>query len=362
MIRSLCGPQHANRGEYSPTMRAPVLQCVVAGMVVVFMIAADSCAKAAGQQDYDDCSLTNDIARGMAACTRIIADQSQSATDRAGAYVQRGNDYVASGRLDDAIVNFSSAINLEPGNTLAYTARAIVHWRKQERNHAAVDYGIAAFLDADRMAELAKANTEIKAIADVAWPPAPRSNSTSSAAWEGEFCPTADSARDGYEMFDRERDLHHVVQPFYGNLIRSQTFRAGKLIVAELSYKGRFAIAQQDVGGIASFHHFDFDYTKTPELDLNTGRTYHVMTLTSDGKASLSTADRDVAAREKVSIGKCALDTFGIVARDTLPDGHVSDFFGNFSPVLRDTVRILGMTQGSSILVQYDSIEALKKQ
>ena len=121
-------------------------------------------AIAATQQDYDDCSQTSDIARSMAACTRIIADQGQSAIDRAGAYVQRGNDDVASGKLDEGVTDYSAAIRLEPKSILAYAARSIAYWRKNDRDHAVADYKQAAGLDAANIREMTDANPELKAI------------------------------------------------------------------------------------------------------------------------------------------------------------------------------------------------------
>ena len=142
----------------------------IAGLVsAVTLIAALSApAWGAAQQDYDDCSQTGDIARSIDACARVIGDQAQSTADRASAYVQRGNDYVASGKLDEAVADYSAAVQLDPKNILAYAARAIGYWRKGDRDHAIIDYKQAAVIDAANIREITAPNPELKAISHAA--------------------------------------------------------------------------------------------------------------------------------------------------------------------------------------------------
>jgi tetratricopeptide (TPR) repeat protein len=138
---------------------------VIAGLIAVALVPALSARTlAASQQDYDDCSQSADINRGVAACTRVIEDQAQSAADRAGAYLQRGNDDVASGKLDDGIADYGAAIQLDQKNVLAYAARAIAYWRKTDRNRAVADYKQAAGIDAANILEITLPNAELKAI------------------------------------------------------------------------------------------------------------------------------------------------------------------------------------------------------
>ena len=130
-------------------------------------------AFAASQQDYDDCSQTADAGRSVGACTRIIIDQSESATDRAAAYVQRGNDYVASERLDEAIADYGAAIALDPRNLVAFASRAIAYSRKGDRDRAIADYREASTIDPNSVVAMAAANKEIAAIAALAPAAAP---------------------------------------------------------------------------------------------------------------------------------------------------------------------------------------------
>ncbi len=84
-------------------------------LVLALLIGFTVSVCAAAQQDYDDCSQTVDVSRSIAACTRVIDDQTQSAADRANAYVQRANDYVGSDKLDEAIADYGAALSLIQG-------------------------------------------------------------------------------------------------------------------------------------------------------------------------------------------------------------------------------------------------------
>jgi tetratricopeptide (TPR) repeat protein len=123
---------------------------------------------AATQQDFDDCSQTDDVARSAAACSRVVASPEASAADRAAALIQLGNDDTASGKLDEAIADYSGAIQLDPKSTLAYAARAIAYWRKNDRDRAVADYNQAAAIDASELHGMAIVNAELGAIGQFA--------------------------------------------------------------------------------------------------------------------------------------------------------------------------------------------------
>lgn len=134
---------------------------LVLGLLIGFSVLAF----AATQQDYDDCSQTSDVARGIAACTRVIGDQSQSVADRANAYVQRGNDDVGSDKLNEAIGDYSAAIQLDARNVAAYAARAIAYLRKGSLDQAAADYRQANSIDAVQIGTLTSGSAELQQIA-----------------------------------------------------------------------------------------------------------------------------------------------------------------------------------------------------
>jgi tetratricopeptide (TPR) repeat protein len=135
---------------------------------VVVLIAIGGPALSATQQDYDACNQTTDLDRGILACTTIITDQSEAVVDRVLAYLQRGNMYAATDRLDLAITDYSEAIKLDPRNVLAYASRAIAYFRKGDREHAIADFRQADTLDPIKLADMIIANAELKEIGSAA--------------------------------------------------------------------------------------------------------------------------------------------------------------------------------------------------
>lgn len=140
----------------------------------------------ATQKDYDDCNQTANFDRGIAGCTRVFNDQTQSVPDRVAALVQRGNVNVPKNALAAAIFDYERAIKLDPGSLLPYAARAIVYWKQAEQeknNHAAVawnnrklavaDYRKAGGLDAAKLSEMTAASRELKQISAAASKPEP---------------------------------------------------------------------------------------------------------------------------------------------------------------------------------------------
>ncbi len=99
-------------------------------------------AQAGSQQDRDSCfKSVGELA--VAACTRIIEDQNEGATDRAKAYFGRGFSYNASGDHDRAIADFSEAIRIGQGNPIAFSARGKAYYLKGDFDRAISDYNEA---------------------------------------------------------------------------------------------------------------------------------------------------------------------------------------------------------------------------
>ncbi len=130
----------------------------------LLLIASIGQAFAAAQQDYDDCNQTSDLDRSIAACTRVVDDQAEATADRVTAYLHRGNDYIAAGKLDEAIADYGAAIGLDAKSMLAYAARAIAYWRKSDRDHAVADYRKAASMDAAGVRDMGRGNAELTTI------------------------------------------------------------------------------------------------------------------------------------------------------------------------------------------------------
>lgn len=145
----------------------------------------------ATQKDYDDCNGSDDIDRALASCMRIINDKTQSAPDRAAAFVQRGNAVLKNDHLHDAIASYDRAIKLDPKALIAYAARAIANWKdadnEKEREYldwernarlkAVADYKQASTIDPEATKEMTAASPELQKISAMAAkgvPPLPK--------------------------------------------------------------------------------------------------------------------------------------------------------------------------------------------
>jgi general L-amino acid transport system substrate-binding protein len=125
-------------------------------------------AQPAQSSDYANCQQGDDLARSIAACTRVAGDPAQSPADRALAWRFLGNDRLAGNGLEDAISAFGEAIRLDPRNAAIYASRAIASQRKGDTAAAIFDYRKAVGLDAVKIGGMADASTELKEIAGAA--------------------------------------------------------------------------------------------------------------------------------------------------------------------------------------------------
>ena len=130
--------------------------------------APPAAAATATEKDYSDCQQTSDVDRSIAACTRIAADPTQSATDRALAWRWLGNDHVATGALGEAVGDYSEAIKLDPRNVASYASRALVYLAKGDRVAAIADYRQAVIIDPARIGGMVAGNAELRNLAQAA--------------------------------------------------------------------------------------------------------------------------------------------------------------------------------------------------
>ena len=159
-------------------------------------LAACGAASAASQQDWDACA-GKDAVPSIQACSRIIADQSETGQNRADAYLFRGGAYLSSGDYDSAVADYSEAIKLAPRNVVAYASRAVAYLQKGDRERAIIDYAVANKLDANALANIATANPLIARIGELernsppaTLPPVPPAAAPSTAAVPGSPAPT----------------------------------------------------------------------------------------------------------------------------------------------------------------------------
>jgi len=102
--------------------------------------------------DREDCAATGNPDQSIAACARVIADDSETAANRAAAYKNRGNAYYNKKDYGDAIADYNEAIRLDPSqaltyHALAYVNRARTYSDKKDYDRAIADYSEAIKLD-----------------------------------------------------------------------------------------------------------------------------------------------------------------------------------------------------------------------
>jgi tetratricopeptide (TPR) repeat protein len=83
------------------------------------------------------------------ACTTIIRSRKTSDEDRAAAYYNRGNAYLAQSRHDLAIGDYDAAIRLKPDYVEAYNNRGIAYYGQRLYDRAIADYDAAIRLRPD---------------------------------------------------------------------------------------------------------------------------------------------------------------------------------------------------------------------
>lgn len=162
-------PNVSPRRVYAPARKRAVTRSKAPALQAVRTEPTAPPPHTASQQDWDDCA-----ARSIPACTRLIGDQSQSATDRADAYLFRAGAHLAEADLDGAIGDYSEAIKLAPGNVVAYASRALAYFHKGDQNSAVRDYVVADRLDGKKLAEIRSSNPEIEQIGALARAPPPQ--------------------------------------------------------------------------------------------------------------------------------------------------------------------------------------------
>ncbi len=137
--------------------------------------------------DKSDCGSSQDESLRIKACSALV----QRDPKDAGAYFKRGAAYQAKGDMDNAIADFSKAIELKPNDGRAYESRGRAYASKGDYMHAVEDVTKAGELTPKTAAankttsSAAKTSAQAKAKAAT---PAPKAavvtkQSDSSSAW-----------------------------------------------------------------------------------------------------------------------------------------------------------------------------------
>lgn len=106
-----------------------------------------SAALAADQNAWDGCNQTGDTDGSIAACTQILQAPDETASNRAIAYYARAGAYKAKGDSDQAIADYTKAIEANSRYADAYASRGIVYQIKGDNDRAIADYAKAIEID-----------------------------------------------------------------------------------------------------------------------------------------------------------------------------------------------------------------------
>jgi tetratricopeptide (TPR) repeat protein len=118
-----------------------------AAAAVLLLVISVSAAWAADQNMWDKCQQAVDTSASIAACTQILQAPDETTSNRAIAYYVRAGAYKTKGDNDQAIADYTKAIEANLRYAAAYTARGIVHQIKGDNDAAIADYTKAIEID-----------------------------------------------------------------------------------------------------------------------------------------------------------------------------------------------------------------------
>src|SRR5215472_18551049 len=111
--------------------------------------------------DVDLCNaLAKDLDEGIPACTRLL-EPGVGGVNKAAVYDNRGTGWYLKGFYDNAIADFTEAIQRNPKFTLAFQNRGRAWHKKGEYDRAIQDFGEALRLDAKNAAAFADRGTSL---------------------------------------------------------------------------------------------------------------------------------------------------------------------------------------------------------
>ena len=101
----------------------------------------------AGPAHRTNCNAQVTLDQRITACTHVIQDRTETAGNRAIAYVTRGVAYKDNKDFERAIADFDEAIKLDPSQVTAYNNRGLVYYKKKDYERAIGDLGEAIKLN-----------------------------------------------------------------------------------------------------------------------------------------------------------------------------------------------------------------------
>jgi tetratricopeptide (TPR) repeat protein len=104
---------------------------------------SDAVARSSLRGEDKECADTANTEAAIAACTRLYENRGLGKSNRAIALGNRGAAYKVLGRYEEAIADFSRAIELDADNSQYYCQRGDARLRKNENDEAIADYTTA---------------------------------------------------------------------------------------------------------------------------------------------------------------------------------------------------------------------------
>lgn len=119
------------------------MQAIRTVAVAVMLMMTASSGEAFNERDSNSCAQDPDIARRIAACTRLLAAGGMSSSSRAIVLYNRGNALSKNDEHDRAIADFDEAIRLNPNDPDFYDSRGTAWSDKGDYVRAIADYDVA---------------------------------------------------------------------------------------------------------------------------------------------------------------------------------------------------------------------------
>jgi tetratricopeptide (TPR) repeat protein len=123
-------------------MRRPTL--AAATSLLLFL---STTGQGASHDNHADCAQEIDLDRSIASCTSILNNASESARDRAVAYINRGLAWQDKYKPIRALADYSEAVGLDPTLAIAYFHRGQVWSKEGDVDRAIADYNQAILLE-----------------------------------------------------------------------------------------------------------------------------------------------------------------------------------------------------------------------